>query len=100
MMCDIGFSARWGGAEFLIGFDGDLSTMKKMLEEFRETLLEKEFVYEDQVFFVSMTFGVVSYRENEDFASAIKRADELLYHGKENGRNQIVAEDDVRSDDI
>lgn len=100
MMCDIGFSARWGGEEFLIGFDGDLSTMKKMLEEFRETLLEKEFVYEDQVFFVSMTFGVVSYRENEDFASAIKRADELLYHGKENGRNQIVAEDDVRSDDI
>ena len=38
-----------------------------------------------------MTFGVVEGRKDADIAQSIKCADDLLYQGKMNGRNQIVA---------
>lgn len=100
MLSDIGFSARWGGEEFLIGFDGNIDAMKELLEVFRKRIRTREFIFEDRVFSVSMTFGVVSCREEENFDEAIKRADDLLYYGKEHGRDQIVTEDDVNPDEF
>ena len=38
--------------------------------------------------------------EEENFDEAIKRADDLLYYGKEHGRDQIVTEDDVNPDEF
>ena len=92
MTADIGFSVRWGGEEFLLGFDSDIETVKQMLETFRQRILIEKFMYEDNEFSISMTFGVVSYTMGEDFEKTIQRADSLLYYGKEHGRNQIVTE--------
>lgn len=92
LTADIGFSVRWGGEEFLLGFDSDIETVKQMLETFRQRILIEKFMYEDNEFSISMTFGVVSYTMGEDFEKTIQRADSLLYYGKEHGRNQIVTE--------
>lgn len=94
MMRDIGFSVRWGGEEFLLGYDGDSLTMKELLIQFRKKILAKKFCCEENEFSVSMTFGVVQYRDGENFEKTIQRADEMLYYGKEHGRNQIVMEED------
>ena len=92
LTADIGFSARWGGEEFLLGFDSDTETVKQMLETFRQRIMLEKFAYEDNQFSISMTFGVVSYVAGEDFEKAIQRADSLLYYGEEHGRNQVVTE--------
>lgn len=38
-----------------------------------------------------MTFGVAEGKENVSYEEVIKEADEKLYVGKNNGRDQIVA---------
>lgn len=95
MMCDIGFSARWGGEEFLLGFDGRVSEMKTLLERFRERIIEKKFTCADREFSISLTFGVAACQKAENFEAAIQKADALLYYGKEHGRDQIVTEEDA-----
>ena len=39
---------------------------------------------------ITMTFGLTEYNYNKDEEIAIKEADEKLYIGKSNGRNQVV----------
>lgn len=87
-----GFSARWGGEEFLIGFDGTMQEMRDVLQGFLNKIKSQKFKYENQEFSISMTIGIVSYCADEEMEDAIRRADELLYYGKEHGRDQIVME--------
>lgn len=93
MMCDIGFSVRWGGEEFLLGFDGGVKEMKQLLEKFREEIAAKRFSYGDRDFSISLTFGVAACQKTQSFETTIQKADELLYYGKEHGRDQIVTEE-------
>lgn len=95
MMQDIGFSVRWGGEEFLLGFDGNVEQMKALLENFRKEMAKKKFVQNDREFSVSVTFGIAACQKTETFEKAIQRADTLLYYGKEHGRDQIVTEEDL-----
>lgn len=97
MMSDIGFAVRWGGEEFLLGFDGKSILMKELLLQFRDKILAKKFYFQENEFSVSMTFGVVQHRGGEDFEKTIQRADKLLYYGKEHGRDQIVLEEDIQN---
>ena len=41
-------------------------------------------------FSITMTFGLAEYDFRSDIDTVIKEADEKLYMGKENGRDQIV----------
>jgi len=40
---------------------------------------------------VTMTFGVAQHQTDDSIDNTIKRADDVLYHGKENGRNRVVS---------
>lgn len=95
MTRDIGFSARWGGEEFLLGLDGSVSEMKALLERFRKMVIAKKFTCGDQEFSISLTFGIAACRKDQKFESAIQKADALLYYGKGHGRDQIVTEADA-----
>lgn len=87
-----GFASRWGGEEFLLGFQGKVEKIHEKLQNALDKIRDMEFEHEGKTFHVSMTFGVASYREGETFDEIVRRADELLYYGKENGRDQIVLE--------
>lgn len=83
--------ARWGGEEFLIVFphcNGDQAMTK--LIEFQHKIRSLEFNVLDRSFSVTMTIGLAEYDFESDVEKMIKMADEKMYHGKENGRNQIV----------
>lgn len=85
------FAARWGGEEFLLVFDSKtgketLSVVSKMLEEIRS----KDYCFDGSNIKVTMTFGISEVRNGDNAESAVNRADELLYDGKQNGRNRIV----------
>ena len=85
-----GFAARWGGEEFLLIFESyHLEMAADCLEDLLNVIRSRTITYGDQKVKVTMTFGVVE--GSDDLLDHIIRdADEKLYYGKNNGRNQIV----------
>ena len=88
-----GFVARWGGEEFMLGFENkNKEKAKKVLDaivtEIRNTTID----YNGTVIDVTMTFGLVAGNEAKTAEELFKIADNRLYIGKNNGRNQIVCE--------
>lgn len=85
------FIARWGGEEFLIVFpdqNGDESFM--LLSRLQDNIRAMQFTSGEKTFKVTMTFGLAEYDFNLGLDNALKEADEKLYMGKANGRDQIV----------
>ena len=86
-----GFVARWGGEEFLLVFhDCLLTDAASVLDEILNEVRKIEIIVDEETTIrVTMTFGVCQ-GTTESVNAVLKTADELLYEGKNNGRNQIV----------
>ncbi len=86
-------ACRWGGEEFLILIYGDkdyaVSVMKTVDEQIRSSAIS----YNGNMLHVTMTFGIAFCEERADIEKLITLADERLYYGKKNGKNQIVDTD-------
>ncbi len=81
--------ARWGGEEFLILLpDTSLEAGVEYAQKLMNRIATKEFGCEEHSFRVTMTFGVASMIG--DFETSIHLADQRLYEGKRNGKNQVV----------
>lgn len=91
-MAGRGFACRWGGEEFLLVFtdciqDKAVLILEEILNEIRDT----EFDYEEEnKIRVTMTFGICQGNTDSSMNGLLREADGKLYHGKNNGRNQIV----------
>lgn len=86
-----GAVARWGGEEFLLFFtdrNGDEAFTK--LEGIRSKIKKMMVPFNGEEIKITMTFGLVEYDYDIDLDKNIKVADDRLYHGKQNGRDQIV----------
>ena len=86
-----GIAARWGGEEFIIVYDrcdkeAAVAHIEAILEEIRAMTVEAD----GFSIRVTMTFGVTDGKI-ADSETLIEQADELLYYGKQHGRNQIVS---------
>lgn len=85
------FVSRWGGEEFLIVFanaNGDEAFVK--LQDLRNKISQLNFEVKDRSFKVTLTYGLAEYDFRSDVQDFIKEADNKLYLGKENGRDQVV----------
>lgn len=88
-----GYAIRWGGEEFLLVFKGlnekeACEEAKRVLKRIRDCKIS----YGDYQVSVTMTFGVAEYGKDDTIEKLVKRADDRLYIGKSNGRNQVVME--------
>ena len=87
---DCGFASRWGGEEFLLVYKLGLQDTRAKVEQLQNTIREFNFQYQDKSFRVTMTFGIEGDHTGNSYEERIKEADNKLYVGKNDGRNQIV----------
>ncbi len=83
--------SRWGGEEFLFLLpETDLTGGKALAEKIRKNIAITPYVFSDKELPVTMTFGVALFNKPMRMDECIKQADEALYKGKMNGKNQVV----------
>lgn len=85
-----GFASRWGGEEFLLVYKLDFEETKAKTEQLQQSIREYHFLYQSTKLHITMTFGIADGTGNTSCEAVIKEADERLYIGKNNGRDQIV----------
>ena len=85
-------AARWGGEEFLL-FINAANRAEGFLvaEKLRRAIEIKDFIYNDTLIKITMTFGTSSSRDAINLEDQINRADQNLYKGKRSTRNCVVS---------
>ena len=81
---------RYGGEEILVMVRANNEVTHKVAERIRADIESEKITYNDQNVGITVTIGVASYKPNSSVDELIKIADEKLYFGKNNGKNQVV----------
>jgi diguanylate cyclase (GGDEF)-like protein len=83
---------RYGGDEFLLLFDSDISQeeVKILLEINREQIVHKELKFREYRFRTNYSFGVVPFKINDNFQDILTAADSLMYEDKKNFKQKYV----------
>lgn len=80
---------RLGGEEFLaLLFGTDAESSKQVAEELRHAVSSLRIVSGQSS--ITASIGIATLSPGEDSTAWIKRADENLYHAKQQGRNRVV----------
>lgn len=102
LMRDSDLAARYGGEEFtLILYHTTKNDAVMIAERLRKTVEQHKFKSEDLILNVTISIGVASYYHPDihDAKSLIECADKALYKAKEEGRNKVVAFEEIQSFD-
>lgn len=83
-----GYSARWGGEEFLFVLpESQIVDGLDFTDKLHKSLRAHTFEIDDCLFGVTMTFGVSEGIPTDKIDTVITHADKRLYKGKNNGKN-------------
>lgn len=82
---------RYGGEEFIIIMKEDNDTLST-IDNIRQAIADYEYTYDIFKIRVTITIGVARFDEGKTIDELIKVADNRLYKGKKNGKNQVVIE--------
>lgn len=85
-----GSVCRWGGEEILILINASIESASTIAERIRYAVEATLIPYENSHFNVTMTLGVIESIPGYKIETLIKQADDRLYYGKRNGKNQVV----------
>ena len=84
--------SRYGGEEFIILMpDTALEDAKRAMVRLQRELTKQFFMHDNKKLLITFSAGVTQLPPNEDRNTAIRRADELMYHAKKTGKNKVVA---------
>ena len=85
---------RWGGEEFLIlnEYDCSKDNIIQVFENLRKTVENCNIEYDNKKIKITITAGISFYQKETSLNLILKKADLLLYKGKETGRNQVIYE--------
>lgn len=84
--------ARWGGEEFIILFtDSSLHDSKEIVERMRKAIEAENIIVDGNKISITASFGMCKFKSNTetDINNSYRKADDLLYLAKANGRNRI-----------
>ena len=80
--------SRWGGEEFIILCpQTGLKEAKELGEKLRLLIEQYEFKTAKSI---TSSFGVTTFKADDDQSQALKRLDNALYLAKEKGRNCVI----------
>ena len=87
---DVDFVGRYGGEEFLIilpssGLENAIEFAKKI----KDIIANFKFIYKNERIDVKVSIGVSERKINDSLEATIKKADEMLYRAKKEGRNRV-----------
>ncbi len=84
---------RYGGDEFLLLFDENLSldAVNSLMQNNRDELVKKELQYKENRFHASYSFGTTDFFKEENFQEVLARADEKMYADKESFKHKLIA---------
>lgn len=85
-----GSVCRWGGEEILILINASIESASTIAERIRESVEQTYITYENTQFSVTLTLGVAESIPGYKIETLIQQADDRLYYGKNNGKNQVV----------
>ncbi|MGE5403535.1 MAG: diguanylate cyclase [Candidatus Saccharibacteria bacterium] len=84
-------ACRWGGEEFnIILSDVNADLMKYIAEKLRVLISQSCIEHETEMINVTISIGGTLVQEGDTPESLLKRADDLMYQSKTNGRNQVT----------
>jgi diguanylate cyclase (GGDEF)-like protein/PAS domain S-box-containing protein len=81
--------ARLGGDEFGILLEGSFEEALCTAESLRESASSFRFTWEDRVFRLGLSIGVVPVNANDEVAQILSAADSACAAAKESGRNRV-----------
>jgi two-component system cell cycle response regulator len=82
---------RYGGEEFTIILPGTHGEEASTVAERLRTAVAAEDFSDgkDSDIKITISIGVTQYRQEEDIASFVQRADQAMYQSKQSGRNKV-----------
>lgn len=83
-------ACRWGGEEFLILIKGSAESANMIAERIRHSIADTAIEFNDTTIRFTMTMGISESIPGYRIEHFIKLADDKLYEGKQNGKNQVV----------
>lgn len=90
-MRDYDILARWGGEEFIVLLPNtELKDAINIANKYRERIRNEVFTVADTSLRISLTAGAADIEGYSSVDQCIKRADDLLYEGKNLGRDQVL----------
>lgn len=84
--------ARWGGEEFIVLLtDSSLQQAKQIVERMRKAIANENILVNGNKISITASFGMCEFKSktDADIIQSYKKADDLLYLAKANGRNRI-----------
>ncbi len=84
---------RYGGEEFLIVLPHTtLAQGRKLAERIRNTVRKTRFADPPEGLKVTISIGLVQFRQSEDLQQLLSKVDAALYEAKEGGRDMVVVQ--------
>ena len=84
--------SRWGGEEFTViiaNVDGE--ELLAVAEKLRALVSQSMIARDRERIAVTVSVGATLVREGDTIETLLRRADALMYEGKEGGRNRVVS---------
>lgn len=89
---------RWGGEEFIaIIVNVESKKLGAIAQRYRLLVEQSQLVRDPENIAVTISIGATLSRTDDTVESIIKRADKLMYHSKELGRNRVTCDNEYQS---
>ena len=86
---------RYGGEEFILFFPAtDRSAAIRIAERVRKKIASTSVICGEVTLNVTISIGVSNLEQGEDFDTALRRADTMMYRAKSKGRNRLCSDHD------
>ncbi|HBE79137.1 MAG TPA: GGDEF domain-containing protein, partial [Firmicutes bacterium] len=82
-----GIAARWGGDEFIGILAVEPMETRRIISQFMDALRNEK---KDNGLTVTVSVGIIEINEKFSMEQVVKKADEVMYYSKENGRDRIT----------